>query len=146
MKRKYLYSSVVAFLIIWFGVFAINTNTDGWKILPNSTIAIDVNGTCKVVENNWSNAFFIPTRTNNEWASFLSHQPGSSVVSDGVTPVCSPDYVVLGKCDSWEASPIVWCCSNMMRTAQWTCDGWCSTVTCQDQGNNNYCTNGEPPC
>ena len=146
MKRKYLYSSIIAFLIVWCGVFAINTVDEWWKIISNTSTKIDVHNVCRVIGNSGSSDLFIPTKTVWEWASFRANKPTEA-----------KEYLWAGQCWStyiWNDSDCVewthqeWsnvnCCLGWHLYSQRSCVWVCSTDDCSE---NMYdVCNWEPNC
>ena len=72
---KYFFILVFIFIT---NAYAINNESDGYKLLHGTTQAIYANGICQTLTNaHASNDYFVPTKTQAEWVSFLTSYPTS---------------------------------------------------------------------
>ncbi len=55
--------------------WTINTVNTGVVLLDSSTYTIDAHGICKTVQSADGGKYFIPTRTLNEWNTFINNSP-----------------------------------------------------------------------
>ena len=126
--KKLKFSFAVIFLVLTIFTFlfpktvlGINSVSEGWKVLKNSTKLINVWGTGRTVVNNASKDIFVPTKIQTEWTSFITYPPASTTVPP--LPTCTV-------CQYLGESA----CENYATTMS------CSTTGCS--GNNYYYVSG----
>ncbi|MBI4812216.1 hypothetical protein HY798_02060 [Candidatus Falkowbacteria bacterium] len=132
-------------------VAAINTQLEGYKSLPNSTMTVSSPRGSKTVKNNSGNTYFIPTKTAAEWDSFTGSYSALNVLVDvcyiGSNPFNNGEQV-----DSFQYSSVgcAESCDNYKKTHTCQADGtWsnapaysyadCNPTTCS--GGQNCCNN-----
>jgi hypothetical protein len=103
MKRRF-FLIVLGFFSLIFLVYAINTLTEGFRVVASTSIMVDdtsrgvLTPDCKGITNSGSNDIFVPTKSQSEWAAFLANYPASVTVGDcGIWS----SYIVVnsGSCD-----------------------------------------------
>lgn len=83
LKPVLIISFLALTLFISFpkAVFGINTIDEGWRVIQNSTVLINIWGIGKSVINNSAFDIFVPTRAVSEWNAFISNKPASITVN-----------------------------------------------------------------
>ena len=69
---------VIAYTLVWV-VWAINTQSEWWKVIANTSTKINVHADCREVASpNYD--IFVPTNTANEWNAFKANKPADVYV------------------------------------------------------------------
>ncbi len=136
-KIPFFYAAVIIALIGSYIssslVFAINTIAEGYRVDYHQSPAptIDAHNICKIVNNNStvSKGVFVPTKSNNEWTTFINSSESGYLLAHGVTVSnCSlPSNCYLfeayGRCAVSQSSWAPVCSAEAVATTQanaWT--------------------------
>jgi len=144
-KHKFYYIiaiGILASVFLWYlWVYAINSINEWWKVnnwSSSCVIYYDPNAqgyeNAKKVKNNLSLPIFVPTKTNEEWSSFVADYPWGIEIT-GWTGVCwqSENECIVwvaqwGSCDSqWYRN---WICEDDCNQYNW----WDVNCSVQSQG------------
>ncbi|MEY4616799.1 MAG: hypothetical protein RJB66_1759 [Pseudomonadota bacterium] len=76
-KAVFLQSFVSIVLLVYsVSLRAINTLNEGFKVLPSGKVSVQGHGTCRTFVNaSATKSYFIPTKTSNEYSTFVSNKP-----------------------------------------------------------------------
>lgn len=83
---------IMLLLLILVGggdLYAINTPTEGYDLNGSESIVVNAHGICKRLINSSDTSYFVPTKIEGDWTSFLSNLPvgvttGSCCIDDVV--------------------------------------------------------------
>jgi len=91
--KKYIKKSLVlvcVLLVLWAGVWAINTVAEWWQVIKSAPATrIDAHNVCKKVSASasCSGDVFVPTSWSDEWLAFRTNKP-ACVTLEECTPTC----------------------------------------------------------
>ena len=114
---KLLLTFSFLYLVSFFLVNAIDSNEDGYELGPSEVLEISVHDECRVVTNQGSYTYFVPTKTAAEWNGFMVNPPSDVLVVEEIDEcgVCFGDGMFsqeLSLEEDWNMS-ILWSGPNI---------------------------------
>jgi len=97
--KKYIKKSLVlvcVLLVLWAGVWAINTNNSWWQVVKSADpVRIDAYENCYKVSASsaCSGDVFVPTNSQNEWRGFIGNHPSCVTLDSCISPCVLRDFI-----------------------------------------------------